>query len=82
MVDAASTALPRIKKVRERNFDQPAKSSSINHLASSVDTALVLNEMNQQFTLLSQEETAEVKRREGLIKNLTDDFVTLGDWEK
>ena len=81
MVVAASTALPRIKKVRERNFDQPAKSSSIN-LASSVDTALVLNEMNQQFTLLSQEETAEVKRREGLIKNLTDDFVMLGDWEK
>jgi hypothetical protein len=38
--------------------------------------------MNQQFTVLSQEETAEVQRREGLIKNLTDDFITLGDWEK
>lgn len=44
--------------------------------------SIVLSKMNQQFTLLSQEETAEVQRREGLIKNLTDDFVTLGDWEK
>ena len=44
--------------------------------------SIVLNKMNQQFTVLSQEETAEVERREGLIKNLTDDFVTLGDWEK
>mgnify|MGYP003693705387 CR=1 FL=1 len=44
--------------------------------------SIVLNKMNQQFTVLSQEETAEVQRREGLIKNLTDDFVTLGDWEK
>jgi hypothetical protein len=44
--------------------------------------SIVLNKMNQQFTLLSQEETAEVQRREGLIKNLTDDFITLGDWEK
>ena len=44
--------------------------------------SIVLNKMNQQFTVLSQEETAEVQRREGLIKNLTDDLVTLGDWEK
>jgi hypothetical protein len=44
--------------------------------------SIVLNKMNQQFTVLSQEETAEVQRREGLIKNLTDDFITLGDWEK
>ena len=44
--------------------------------------SIVLIKMNQQFTVLSQEETAEVQRREGLIKNLTDDFVTLGDWGK
>jgi hypothetical protein len=44
--------------------------------------SIVLNKMNEQFTVLSQEETAEVQRRVGLIQNLTDDFVTLGDWEK
>jgi hypothetical protein len=44
--------------------------------------SIVLNKMDQQFSVLSQEETAEVQRREGLIKNLTDDFVTLGDWGK
>ena len=44
--------------------------------------SIILNKLEQQLTLLSQEETAEVTRRELLAKDFTETLVVVMDLEK